>query len=125
MKQKLDRSLDLLMCDDEVLTMTNFATARKLAITCDRGTTSNFQLRPLVQNKAVSDTFTMFSNSNHSSGSKYSQVRSYSDSDSDSSDDNIEEDDFIQREIRQQQVRAYFSVIIVWNVLVCDLLWCK
>jgi len=46
------------------------------------------------------------SKSSHSRGSKYSQVRSYSDSDDDSSsDDNMEEDDFIQREIRQQQVR--------------------
>ena len=44
------------------------------------------------------------SNSAHSRGSKYSQVRSYSDTDSDSSGDNIEEDDFVQREIRQQQV---------------------
>ena len=43
------------------------------------------------------------SNSAHSSGSKYSQVRSYSDSDSSSDDDHIE-DDFIQREIRQQQL---------------------
>mmetsp|Transcript_26403 Transcript_26403/g.37706 ORF Transcript_26403/g.37706 Transcript_26403/m.37706 type:complete len:139 (+) Transcript_26403:35-451(+) len=44
------------------------------------------------------------SNSAHSRGSKYSQVRSYSDSDSDSSGDNIEDDDFVQREIRQQQM---------------------
>jgi len=58
------------------------------------------------------------SNSAHSRGSKYSQVRSYSDSDSDSSDDNIEEDDFIQREIRQQQVRALIYIICV--VLVHD-----
>lgn len=46
-------------------------------------------------------------NSAHSRGSKYSQVRAYSDSDSDSSGDNIEEDDFIQREIRQQQVSSH------------------
>ncbi len=44
------------------------------------------------------------SNSAHSSGSKYSQVRSYSDYSDSSSDDDHIEDDFIQREIRQQQL---------------------
>ena len=58
------------------------------------------------------------SNSAHSRGSKYSQVRSYSDSDSDSSDDNIEEDDFIQREIRQQQVRSFTLFVLCWFIIV-------
>ena len=44
------------------------------------------------------------SNSAHSSGSKYSQVRSYDDYSDSSSDDDHIEDDFIQREIRQQQL---------------------
>jgi len=41
-------------------------------------------------------------NSNHSGSQRYNQVPPYSDSDS---DDSRGEDDFIQREIRNQQVR--------------------
>ena len=56
-------------------------------------------------------------NSNHSGSQRYNQVPPYSDSDS---DDSRGEDDFIQREIRNQQVRVRYEVVCVAMYEYCN-----